>query len=470
MEGGAVRYVEYCSSPAETMCLWKPFPAMRGAARVLQLLLCCQTFLLETMRRQRNEVVVELRKNKRDEHLLKRRNVPHEDICEDSDVDGDFRVQNTSLEAIVQNASSDNQGIQLSAVQAARKLLSSDRNPPIDDLIKSGILPILVHCLERDDNPSLQFEAAWALTNIASGTSEQTQAVVQSNAVPLFLRLLHSPHQNVCEQAVWALGNIIGDGPQCRDYVISLGVVKPLLSFISPSIPITFLRNVTWVMVNLCRHKDPPPPMETIQEILPALCVLIHHTDVNILVDTVWALSYLTDAGNEQIQMVIDSGIVPHLVPLLSHQEVKVQTAALRAVGNIVTGTDEQTQVVLNCEALSHFPALLTHPKEKINKAWRKLNSSKTMKMKTSTNWLMRSLISSSPQMILMKIQALFQKQSKAERLVSIHLPTYQQKGSSFRAVLWRFRYNAALNKKKKKMFDPSISAHGIRCCIKSGK
>uniref|UniRef100_A0A6Q2XMI4 Importin subunit alpha n=1 Tax=Esox lucius TaxID=8010 RepID=A0A6Q2XMI4_ESOLU len=323
---------------------------------------------LETMRRQRTEVVVELRKNKRDEHLLKRRNVPHEDICEDSDADGDLRSQNTSLEAIVQNATSDNQGVQLSAVQAARKLLSSDRNPPIDDLIKSGILPILVHCLDRDDNPSLQFEAAWALTNIASGTSEQTQAVVQSNAVPLFLRLLHSPHQNVCEQAVWALGNIIGDGPQCRDYVISLGVVKPLLSFISPSIPITFLRNVTWVMVNLCRHKDPPPPMETIQEILPALCVLIHHTDVNILVDTVWALSYLTDAGNEQIQMVIDSGIVPHLVPLLSHQEVKVQTAALRAVGNIVTGTDEQTQVVLNCDALGHFPSLLTHPKEKINK------------------------------------------------------------------------------------------------------
>lgn len=62
-----------------------------------------------------------------------------------------------------------------------------------------------------------------------------------------------------------------GDGPQCRDYVISLGVVKPLLSFISPSIPITFLRNVTWVMVNLCRHKDPPPPMETIQEVLGLL-------------------------------------------------------------------------------------------------------------------------------------------------------------------------------------------------------
>ena len=167
-----------------------------------------------------------------------------------------------------------------------------------------------------------------------------------------------------------------------------------MLTFIKPDIPISFLRNVTWVIVNLCRNKDPPPPVHTIKDILPALNMLIHHTDINvsgrakiifyasrfvmfivfercalqILVDTVWALSYLTDGGNEQIQMVIDSGVVPRLIPLLSHKEVKVQTAALRAIGNIVTGTDEQTQTVLNCDALSHFPNLLTHQKEKICK------------------------------------------------------------------------------------------------------
>ena len=146
--------------------------------------------------------------------------------------------------------------------------------------------------------------------------------------------------------------------------MITLGVVQPLLSFINPEIPISFLRNVTWVVVNLCRNKDPPPPQNTIQEILPALNMLIHHSDINvsvvcppylafyypiaceipdikqdqlpnkpplsflqILVDTVWALSYLTDGGNEQIQMVIDSGVVEHLVPLLSHRENKVSQA-----------------------------------------------------------------------------------------------------------------------------------------------
>ncbi|CAK9829799.1 Importin subunit alpha-3 [Anthophora retusa] len=315
----------------------------------------------EEMRRRRNEVTVELRKNKRDETLQKRRNLIDED-------DVDKHLSKINLKELVAKASSSDPEVQLEAVQSARKLLSSDRNPPIDLLIGSKILPVLVSCLEEHNSPSLQFEAAWALTNIASGTSLQTQAVIAAGAVPHLLHLLCSSQQNVCEQSVWALGNIIGDGPAARDFVIKLGIVPPLLAFIKPDIPISFLRNVTWVIVNLCRSKEPPPPVQTITEILPALNVLIHHTDINILVDTIWALSYLTDGGNEQIQLVIDSGVVPRLVPFLSHKEVKVQTAALRAVGNIVTGTDEQTQLVLNCDALSYFPNLLTHTREKICK------------------------------------------------------------------------------------------------------
>lgn len=76
-----------------------------------------------------------------------------------------------------------------------------------------------------------QFEAAWALTNIASGSPEQTQILVQCGAVEVLVGMFGLPElgDDVREQAVWALANVAGDSPQCRDRVLAAGGLPPLL-------------------------------------------------------------------------------------------------------------------------------------------------------------------------------------------------------------------------------------------------
>ncbi|XP_039082104.1 importin subunit alpha-8 [Hyaena hyaena] len=320
-------------------------------------------------RQQRMAVSLELRKAKKEEQALKRRNITSVSSDSASEL---AKGVSLNLQEIINGVNASDPDLCFQATQAARKMLSRERNPPLKLIVEAGLIPRLVEFLKSSLHPCLQFEAAWALTNIASGTSEQTQAVVESGAIQPLVELLSSPHMTVCEQAVWALGNIAGDGPEFRDLVISSNAIPHLLALVSSTIPITFLRNITWTLSNLCRNKSPYPCKKAVKQMLPVLFHLLQHQDGEVLSDTCWALSYLSDGCNERIGQVVDTGVLPRLVQLMTSSELNILTPSLRTVGNIVTGTDHQTQVAIDAGILNVLPQLLMHPKSSIQKeaAW----------------------------------------------------------------------------------------------------
>ncbi|CDR43103.1 CYFA0S11e00254g1_1 [Cyberlindnera fabianii] len=330
-------------------------------------------FNADELRRRRENQSVELRKAKRDETLAKRRNFNlTEDFSDDEDdakKDDDSAFLNQlqqELPRMMEQIQSNDLESQLAATVKFRQILSRERNPPIDLVIQSGVVPILVSFM--NDHPEmLQLEAAWALTNIASGTSEQTKFVVEAGAVPSFVNLLYSNSLEVKEQAIWALGNVAGDSSNYRDFVLSCNAMAPVLNLFETA-KMSLVRTATWTLSNLCRGKNPQPDWAVVSEALPTLAKLIYSVDTETLIDACWAISYLSDGPADAIQAVIEARIPKRLVELLGHESTLVQTPALRAVGNIVTGNDLQTQVVINANVLPSLLPLLSSPKESIRK------------------------------------------------------------------------------------------------------
>jgi importin subunit alpha-1 len=81
-------------------------------------------------------------------------------------------------------------------------------------------------------------------------------------------------------QAVWALGNIAGDSPTCRDMVLNAGALVPLLAQLNNS-KLSMQRNATWTLSNFCRGK-PQPNFEQVPFTGPQSSGCFYNIDVQI--------------------------------------------------------------------------------------------------------------------------------------------------------------------------------------------
>lgn len=92
------------------------------------------------------------------------------------------------------------------------------------------------------------------------------------------------------------------------------------------------------------------------------LATLLHReVGEEVVVDAVWALSYLADGENDRIGLVMETGITQVLVERLGTSPLSLLTPLVRTLGNFVTGTDEQTQAVVDAGVLRHMSRLLEH-------------------------------------------------------------------------------------------------------------
>eukprot|EP00547_Thalassionema_nitzschioides_P016680 CAMPEP_0194251788 /NCGR_PEP_ID=MMETSP0158-20130606/26194_1 /TAXON_ID=33649 /ORGANISM="Thalassionema nitzschioides, Strain L26-B" /LENGTH=548 /DNA_ID=CAMNT_0038989023 /DNA_START=58 /DNA_END=1704 /DNA_ORIENTATION=+ len=331
----------------------------------------------EDGRRRREETQLSLRKQKKDERLSKRR------LANTAPATSQGAVENAASKGLpnlnefvksIQDTSKSSEHL-IGGVRGIRRLLSVSKNPPFKEVIDIGALKPLVECLMRTDNPELQFEAAWALTNVAS--SSYTSAVADfPNAIDYLSKLLRSENADVREQCAWCLGNIAGDCPQYRDAVISHGALESLRMNLNEPANESLLANVVWAVSNLCRGK-PKPNLADVSPILRELCMIVANRDklgAETVTDALWALSYVSDGDDNHIDCVLAAGggnLPRDLVEILREGvsgDVQLVPPALRILGNFASGTTSQTQMVVDAGTLGVAADVLDMSKKNIRK------------------------------------------------------------------------------------------------------
>ena len=80
---------------------------------------------------------------------------------------------------LFEGLASPNPDILVLSTSRLRRLLSQSEHVDaiIDSIIELGVLEVLVQFLDKHELPTLQFEAAWCLTNIASGARRNPDAL-----------------------------------------------------------------------------------------------------------------------------------------------------------------------------------------------------------------------------------------------------------------------------------------------------
>ncbi|XP_033118901.1 importin subunit alpha-4-like isoform X1 [Anneissia japonica] len=179
------------------------------------------------LREKKREEETVLRKQKREKLVLcKRARHSEEDLAL---VDSSFTVKQVEdIGKLIQEESND-----------CLSLLKQLKNAFAEDMVNidiflsvNGALHSLIGLLTGDD-PGLQLEASWCITNLAAGNQHHSSLALK-HAAPYLITFLQGHNAPLQDQCCWALGNIAGDGPEFREILIKQGAIHPLICLLQP--------------------------------------------------------------------------------------------------------------------------------------------------------------------------------------------------------------------------------------------
>lgn len=117
-------------------------------------------------------------------------------------------------------------------------------------VIDSGVVPRLIPLLSHKE-VKVQTAALRAVGNIVTGTDEQTQTVLNCDALSHFPNLLTHPKEKICKEAVWFLSNITAGNQSQVQAVIEAGLLPLIIRNLAKVYRIynSFIQRIMYIVI-----------------------------------------------------------------------------------------------------------------------------------------------------------------------------------------------------------------------------
>ncbi|CAD5312189.1 unnamed protein product [Arabidopsis thaliana] len=186
-------------------------------------------------RRRREDNLVEIRKNKREDSLLKKRRegmMLQQQLPLGAGLDGPqtaaavekrprrgfrFCGNNCLITFIHQSPT-----VLIPALRTVGNIVTGD-DSQTQFIIENGVLPHLYNLLTQNHKKSIKKEACWTISNITAGNKLQIEAVVGAGIILPLVHLLQNAEFDIKKEAAWAISNATSGGSHEQiQYVISI--------------------------------------------------------------------------------------------------------------------------------------------------------------------------------------------------------------------------------------------------------
>ncbi|KAI8975066.1 armadillo-type protein [Mycotypha africana] len=309
-----------------------------------------------------------------------------------SDGDSSIKLESLSTMKYILTTTCDNDKIYKSA-RNIRKYLTQGHSDEksVNDILELNILSTIKELLQKSfSNTDIKFECAWIITNIAAGTTEQTEAIVNAGLVDALLNCLRDSYASLDlkAQVAWALGNIAGESPRYREELMNRQFTQLMVEILTDIFDQTFddsldnisyhqsvfrfpdeeyyanVESLLWALSNMCRGGF--CVAEHYSSYLPVFEILSKYIKFDypkFEAEVCWGLSRILYNMHNVREFHQHNEITPELCErlanMLEYKQPKVIVPALRTVVNITSGPNDCIYGLLKTNLLSSLTRLL---------------------------------------------------------------------------------------------------------------